>query len=604
MNFSAIKLKLFIIVLFLFASSNAIAKKSYSIEQIQINAELLADGSLKIEESRTYKFRGRFRWADYKLPLDKVGVIKDFTLRENSQLFDHNSSEEPGTFVIESNEDRFYVKWFYKARSETRTFILNYTITDVATIYDDIAELYIKFIGEANPKTVGDVDITLKLPQPINMTQVQAWAHGPLWGEIHFENGLLKMSVSPFPKRTFWEARVLLPTEWVSASTKIKAGRVLQAIVAEEAELARLANEARKKEIARHEQRRENARKAWPIALALAGLSFGFLGFLYLKSGRGFDVSYPNKIDSAIPDDLPPTLASYVYYQKQVHGGALMATLLNLARRGFIQIEQQSADPFGRKKKSRKDKFTITLKNSQWQGADDLADYEKSLLSLVFDDLGQGQASVDFDKFKKNRSKVHKWFMKWRKLIKAHFEGKPYWDSSSVKGVVTAAIISFCVVMLGILMAIVAGTPGVLPTVAGVFCFGLSFAILRYTPEIKLIRKKLAALRNYIKKYHFVTSDSGSFLGNIQEYLVYAVALGVGKKPIAKLIGTVPENKHAVYFPWYLGHPGYMADGDFTGALTSFVSTATTTMSSTTGAGGGASVGGGAGAGGAAGGAG
>ena len=82
------------------------------------------------------------------------------------------------------------------------------------------------------------------------------------------------------------------------------------------------------------------------------------------------------------------------------------------------------------------------------------------------------------------------------------------------------------------------------------------------------------------------------------------MALGVGKKPIAKLIGTVPENQHAVYFPWYLGHPGYMADGDFTGALTSFVSTATTTMSSTTGAGGGASVGGGAGAGGAAGGAG
>lgn len=590
-------------VLGLVSASNSIAK-SYSIDQVKIHAELFADGRLKIEEARTYKFRGRFSWADYRLPLDKVGTVEDFVLMEGERLFESAESKEPGTYEIQASDAELYVKWYYKARNETRTFTLSYTIRDVATVYDDIAEFYFKFIGEANRKQIRNVRITIMLPQPADTTRVKAWAHGPLWGEIQFEAGDLKMFVSPLPPETFWEARVLLPRDWLPAARNRKPKQVRQAIVAEEEELARRANEERERAAVRLRQKKENEKKAWPIAIALVGVAFLAWGRTYSKYGRGFDVPYRNKIDSAIPDDLSPTLASYLYYQKQVYGAALMTTLLNLARRGYLKIEQHPPEGYAKKKKSRKNTFTLTLENPQWRQSTDLMDFEKELLTFVFDDLGNRRESFDFSEFKKNRKKVRKWFPKWEKLVKGHYEGRPYWDKASIKGTIIASVVSVCIVALGVLVIVIWGTPGILAIVGGAVCLGLSFTILRYTPEVKLLRKKLEALRTYIKKYHFTSGDRQNFLNQIQEYMVYAIALGVGSRAVEKLLGMIPDEEQRVYFPWYVAYSGTGSTSDFAHAMTSFVSIATTTMSSATGTGGGASVGGGGGAGGAAGGAG
>lgn len=577
--------------------------KSYSIDRFRIRAELLTNGNLLIREARTYTFKGRFTWADYRLPLEKVGVVRNFELRDEEGQFIASSDESPGTYQMQFDNDEFYVKWFYSARNESRTFVLSYEVTEVATLYDDIAVLYYKFIGEANPKRVKQVDITLKLPQPADTKNVRAWAHGPLWGELRFDRGLLTLSVSPLPAETFWEIRTLLPTNWLPDATVRKPGQVKESIIQEEEQWARQANEKRREAAERLRQQAENERKAWPFAIALAGCAFLSWGALYFKYGRGFKVPYHNKMDSAIPEDLPPTLAGYLYFQKQVHGGLLVATLLDLARRGYISIEQKPVESSGWGK-SNKRKFTISLKDADWQAAADLRDYERDLLRLTFTELANRSSSVEFETFKKNKSTVRKWFSNWKKMISAHFEGQPYWDKISVRGTTISAVVSVVISGLGILLTIVLGKPGALAIFAGAVCFGLSFTILRYTPEIKLKRKKLDALRNYLKKFDSESSGTTPVLQRIQEYLVYAIALGVGEKALEKLIGIVPEEQSHIFLPWYIASLGHTDSGGLSAALTSLVSTATSTMSSSTGAGGGAAVGGGGGAGGAAGGAG
>ena len=122
---------------------------------------------------------------------------------------------------------------------------------------------------------------------------------------------------------------------------------------------------------------------------------------------------------------------------------------------------------------------------------------------------------------------------------------------------------------------------------------------------MKLKRSKWEALKNYLKKYHFTKETNLDWQSQIGEYLVYGLALGIGKKAIEKMISTVPPNYHNAYFPWYIyAHGTTQSPTDFAQAITSVVTVASTTVSSASGAGGGASSGGGGGAGGASGGAG
>ena len=73
---------LLLVFLIFHSDSNARSSKRYYIDNIQINAEILPDGSLKIEESRSYRFKGRFSWADYSIPLQQLGSVTDFSLSE------------------------------------------------------------------------------------------------------------------------------------------------------------------------------------------------------------------------------------------------------------------------------------------------------------------------------------------------------------------------------------------------------------------------------------------------------------------------------------------------------------------------------------------
>ncbi len=188
-------------------------------------------------------------------------------------------------------------------------------------------------------------------------------------------------------------------------------------------------------------------------------------------------------------------------------------------------------------------------------------------------------------------------------MVKGHVHGQPFWDRASIKGTLMAIGLGAVVVGAGIVINIKLGRPGGLAIVSGLVCCGLAFTILRYTPEMKLLRKRLQALRRYLKTYHSRTTRGQNILQNIQNYLVFAVALGVGASVIQRLLETVPAYQHQVYFPWYAAG-AHAATENFAAAVSSFVSVANSSMSSAAGVGGGASVGGGGGAGGAAGGAG
>jgi uncharacterized membrane protein len=594
-----------IFVLFLVSLPMLLYAKSYRMDSISIRAEVLPDGNMYIDETRTYTFRGKFNWADYKLPLNGIGNVLDFSLNDQHTSYRESESQQPGTYEIEKNEYTFHVRWYYRANNQTRTFTLHYLITNVVTVYDDVAELYYKFVGEENEMPVGQVSVVIKLPGQISTSDVKAWAHGPLWGGIRFEQNELLMDVAPLPARTYWEARVLFPREWVPFAERKKSGDVLPTVLAQEAAWAKKANEEREKARQQLLEKKEKEKTAWPFSIALALINIFGLFFLYQKYGRGAQVPYYQKIDSELPQDEPPAIISALYMNKQVRGAALSATLFDLARRGYLKLEQ--VQPTSKKWwSSKKPEFLLEKVTDKVEaGAGKLEDYESDMLRFIFDELGEGQNVVPLKIFRKKRMKVRHWFVEWSKMLKEHLNDIPLYEKSSIRGTVYGVLLCIAAIAGGVLILVYLGTPGILPVVTGGLLLGAAFAILKYTPEMKLKRKKWQALRRYLAKYHFLEGQGSGWLSNIEKYLIYGLALGVGQKAIKKMMESIPEQQQASIFPWYIyAHGAYASPADFATAISSVVQIASSTMSSSSGAGGGASGGGGGGGGGASGGAG
>jgi uncharacterized membrane protein len=604
MNLKKLFLSLIIVVYMVTPGYLKIFAKSYKITKIDIYAKIQTDGSMQIQETRTYQFKGSFSWADYQLPLQGIGQVQYFSLKDDFQDYTQSSDQSPRSYYIQQDDQNFYVRWFYEARNESKTFTLNYTVTDAVTCYQDVTEFYYKFIGSGNTKEIDEVTVMIQLPDEATFPEVRSWAHGPLWGDVEFNNGRIVMAVNSLPARQYWEARVTFPTDWITEEVQIVQQEKLPIILQEEDNWAQQANQRREAARQQYEFFQERKSQAFTYSIFLSMLGFLGLLFLYLKYGTAHRVNFNQDISSELPQNEPPAISSTMLFNKQVYGAALTATLFDLARRGYLKIEQEGL-PEKKWWGTKPPEFSLQ-RSSPESPQTKLLDFEENLLTFIFEDLGAGNARISFKTFKKNRTKVQRWFQKWRKIILGHLKELKYYDPASVRATVYGVILSLVVTGLGVLILLQLGEPGIIAIIAGSLFLGLAFLILRCTPEVKLRRKKLAALKNYLKKYYFMKeANRQGWLENIESYLVYGIALGLAKKDIEKIMVSVPADQQTSYFPWYYSPAGaYSSPATFATAVSTMVSIASSTVSSSTGSGGGASSGGGGGGGGASGGAG
>ena len=301
-------------IFILFFGISSLFSKSFTIDKIDITAEVLEDGSIQITESRTYTFTGSYFWADYQLPLDNLGEVKLFSLKEGSQNYYQSHDELPGSFYTEIKDNTYYVKWFYKAKNQTRTFVLKYLVTDAITVYDDVAELYYKFIGESNQKDIGFVDINVKLPQYATRDSVRIWLHAPLHGLIKFSDGNIKLLIDPMPSEQYFEARIVFPPAWVPKTQNKVKSEQLNKIIKEETLWADEANRAREKAKEELRIKKENEQEALPLAIGVSIIILFLVFWLYNKYGKAFQVPYNLKVDSDIPKSIHPTILNCLYY--------------------------------------------------------------------------------------------------------------------------------------------------------------------------------------------------------------------------------------------------------------------------------------------------
>ena len=598
----------FLTLLALFWTGPALGAKYYRIQSVIVQAQLNPDGSMDIQEARTYDFRGTFHWATYFLSKEKIGEIVDFSIGEEGRNYLRSRAGTEGTYEYDEYPEYVQAKWYFDARNEERTFVISCRISDVVKLYTDAAVLYYKFIGTGWDKPSQEVQVEISPPGSTPKDQVKAWAHGPLWGNIEILNdGKIRANVQSLPANTFWEVRAIYPTGLFPQIKMLTSSEIVPQILTEEKLWADQANARREEWLRRKEIK--DARKRYG-SWVVTGLSIiGVLGFFILRNRYGIKhrVPFPDTYYSEIPSETSPALLSCLLYQGQMSGKALVGTILDLAQRGFLKIKEEPATVKKSWWNTQKKQYLIEFNRSFYaENREKIQNFEEGLLDFLFNDLSKGKDVIDFRSLAKERSRVTSWFNRWQKEVRKIGQQKGYWEKESLKARNKVLIFSFVLLGAAILSVFLIEEWAFMPGVFGALLMILPFTIPRRSPEHELEAKKWMGLKKYLKKYYFRESVSQSLQENLGKFMVYGMILGLSSKVIKNLAEMIPAEQRNQIIPWYVysGAPSDFSPAGFAESLSSLMSAATSTMSSATGTGGGASGGGGGGGGGSGGGAG
>lgn len=169
--------------------SGGVQAKSYSIENMDIQATINNDGSVSISQSITYKFNGSYNGIYINIPyvLDDeeygeigekqqlnenlytgngitVQNVTDTTSKIDYYLKKRASNGDKNVYTLNKENGIEQIKVYSPSTDTTKTFIIDYTINNLCVKHKDIGELYYNFIGGAWEVKIKKLNIDVYLP--------------------------------------------------------------------------------------------------------------------------------------------------------------------------------------------------------------------------------------------------------------------------------------------------------------------------------------------------------------------------------------------------------------------------------------------------------
>jgi uncharacterized membrane protein len=546
--------------------------KSFTLPRVLIDAELRPDATMRVVEHITYDFDGEFHHGTRPIPADERYSVVDMTVSEH------------GT-PVPSHGAPYNLGWDYSARDEERTFDIAYTVVGAAKVGSDVGELYWQWVGGDHPpiQVVG-----VRLTVPGDGVGVRAWAHGPRNGVVR-PGKVTTFDVTALPGGQYVEGRVAVP----SAAFSVAPGA--------EARLPRiLADEKRFIEQDAAERAREKRVRA---AVQWAGLAFipGLLGFLLIWKKWGDDPDPAIPVGEYVhePLDDPPAVVDGLLHMGTVKPIAFSATVMDLAQRGHLTIEEVKEHHFLHDKKD----WRFTQKES----TDELQGWEKRILDRLFHD-GPVTTQSDLTAWAKaHQSSARSFWEGFEKGVQRELKSRRY----LMGGRALPFFLNFVLVALVGAAGIAAFSSGLAKgIILGALCeltaIVLAFGTLLLrsrTPDGAQRAAEWKAFAHFLRDFSRMEEAPVGHLILWERYLVYSVALGVSG-PLAKALALrVPPEQSQSFAPWYIGSGGngfggrsFGSIGNFGDSFGSAVHSAMVPSSS--GSGGGFSGGGGGGGGG------
>jgi uncharacterized membrane protein len=587
-----------IVVLGLTLWSIPAAAKSFVFSRVGIDATVGPNGSLHIVEARTYRFAGSFSWASYSLPLRGTSGIRSITVADEHGALVLSPSLQPGTYQVSRNGDAVLIRFGFRAADTSRTFTISYVLDDVVAVYDDTAELYWKFIGTGWDRPSEEVRIAVRLPGNLRASQVRAWGHGPLQGDVRPVDGGAVLTVRNLPPSTMVEGRILFPREVVPYARLRRSGAALPRILAEEGVWAAQANRARLVQQA-----------LFRLIPALPVLVVGLWVFLYVRYGREPHPTPPQGYYRELPADYSPAELGALWRFGSIQPADFVATILDLVRRGYVTVAVQATS--GGLLHLSDETYTLTRTDK----TDDLAPHEDKSLEILFGSGSTGGEKVAIHRRKglpdDAKKRMASKFPAWTRQVSSAAGGRGFFDQTSMAMRWVALVLGFLFAVGGFFAATALAALSAPPTATaggvGLIAAGLllavgSGAIRRRSQRGADDLRRWQGFRRFLLDFSDMRQAELPALTMWEQYLVYAVPIGVADRVVSQLKKIYPADvlaRSPGLQPWVSTSSGSHGDplGSFSGFTTAFAA-ATSSATSSSGSGGGFSGGGGGGGGG------
>lgn len=566
--------------------------KSFRLAAVEVEAEVRPDASMRVTEHITYDFDGEFHNGTRTIPRGDYRIVE-------VSVRDRNTGRP-----LPFEGDAYDLAWHFDARDEQRTFDITYTVLGAVKVGSDVGELYWKFVGPGHPG-IGRVAVVVDLPG--SGVDVRAWAHGPLNGLVEPEGSRVRASVDRVPAGQFVELRVTQPASDFTDAAALSTGEVLlPSVLAEEQRFADEAN-ARRARAAEAERRREQVADAVGVLapiVAVAGLVLFFV--LWTRYGREHRVQHDvGEYLRDLPDD-PPAFVGMLREWGSVAPSLLSATLVDLAQRGHLTIEEMREDRWILPDKVDW-RFTVATPRAGREGSQ-LLPFEATILARLFAEGPTTTHSAFTAWCRAHRTDAQRWWEDVKKQLRDEFKERSYIEGG--KGLVYVAnmLAAMAVIGIGVGAVSVGSLIGLVAIASGVVQAFLTPLLRRRTPAGRQRLEEWEAVERFLRDFSELEEAPVGHVVLWERYLVYAVALGVTAAVARALAARIPAEVAAGsggFAPWYVGPHGPGAL-DSIGSLSDFassvgpaiVASATPQSSSSSGGGGGGGFSGGGGGGG------
>lgn len=544
-------LGLTLVLLLVLVSAPHVLARNHRFLALEIDARVGADGLVRVTEIHTVQFEGTFsgmfQWFDTRRDIK----LSDVVISEKGiayQRLDTNSPGPAGTYFVRESGNEVYVDWSFEARDEIRHFELSYVLHNAILKHDDVAEFYYQFVGQRWDQPRDRVRVVLSLPVGAARDEVAAWGHGPFHGVVTIESpSKVVWEVENLPAQTFVEGRIVFPNFLVPLGTRYTGESRLQAIFEEE-----LAGEERRAEtqkIAQERLARSQRRQALDpymagVVLVLTLLLTAAIWNRYGKQESGYQDRYYKELPAQYP---PAELA--VLYRQTVDSRDFTATLVDLARRGFLTIEEVVGPQGSRKGDSGYRFIRQSVQDGGSQGGT-LRSYERMALRALFDDIGRDEVTLDeFQAYAKANAKAFTTFWtEWVKEVREATKEHHFFDANAKKVLWFLIPILFIVGLGFIALGFELYMTGIVAVAMSFVALGfMVVAATRRSPKGHQEFTKWRAFRLYLKESSRVDTARVGSLGIWEQYLPYAITLGVADQMLRELEVRFPRLEEGDY---------------------------------------------------------
>ncbi|TFJ94648.1 DUF2207 domain-containing protein [Lentibacillus salicampi] len=299
--------------------------RSFSIDEVTINAQIQEDGSIHVRELFTYTFNGSYEGMTRSIESDSEN-FHAFLLK-NGGADPTVSTKNLDPLDVEEEDNTYSI--FSDSDNETKNVLYSYNVEGSVKKYTDVADLTYAFFDESNETDLHDVAITIQPPEGTGAKNRHFFLHGDESGNLTTSKNGIQYESSLIEAGSSSPIRFVFPSNQLTEMELTRDKPIESEILATEQELA-----------ARAENLESNMSEAtpviWGLLIAMVAASIS-IPFIHPNRYRG------NKDQDSLRrliEENDPLFIKYLHGNLHLPDDSFIAGLFSLKQRGIVQLEK------------------------------------------------------------------------------------------------------------------------------------------------------------------------------------------------------------------------------------------------------------------------